>query len=366
MNLENALASDDVRVRHGDLAIEAAGTQQRGVKHVRPVCGGDEDDPLVGLEAVHLDEELVQRLLALVVAAAEARATMATDGVDLVDEDDAGRVLLGLLEHVADTAGADADEHLDEVRTRDGEEGDVGLAGDGASQQGLAGAGRADQQHAARDTAAETLELLRITQELHDLLQVLLGLVDARHILESDAAVGFGEELGLGLAEAHRLAAGALHLARHEDPDADEGEQRQPVDQQCHEPGIAVRRRLGGDLDVLLVEVLDQRRIVRRIGREGAATIAVVTGDLVPGDSDVMHLVGIDLVQQLAKGDVGRLLAPIARVLEQKNQRHHEKEDDHPKGEVPEIGVHFGLVSSVDVRGRSKMRLRPKATLLWS
>ena len=43
---------------------------------------------------------------------------------------------------------ADADEHLDEVGTGDGEERHVRLAGDGARQQRLAGAGRADQQHA--------------------------------------------------------------------------------------------------------------------------------------------------------------------------------------------------------------------------
>ena len=41
------------------------------------VGGGDENDALVGLEAVHLDEELVQRLLALVMAAAHAGAAMA-------------------------------------------------------------------------------------------------------------------------------------------------------------------------------------------------------------------------------------------------------------------------------------------------
>ena len=41
-----------------------------------------------GVEAVHLDEQLVERLLALVVAAAEAGAAVAADGVDLVDEDD--------------------------------------------------------------------------------------------------------------------------------------------------------------------------------------------------------------------------------------------------------------------------------------
>ena len=58
--------------------------------------------PSVELEAVHLDEELIERLLALVVAAAETGAPVPADGVDLVDEDDARRALLALLEHVAD------------------------------------------------------------------------------------------------------------------------------------------------------------------------------------------------------------------------------------------------------------------------
>ena len=173
VHLEDLLAADDVRVRHDDLAVETAGPQQRRVEHVGPVGGGDEDDALVRLEAVHLDQQLVQRLLALVVAAAEAGAAMAADRVDLVDEDDARRVLLGLLEHVAHAAGADADEHLDEVGARDGEERHVRLAGDGAGEQRLAGAGRADQQHAARDAAAEPLELLRVAQELDDLLRGL-------------------------------------------------------------------------------------------------------------------------------------------------------------------------------------------------
>ena len=44
--------------------------------------------PGLHVEAVHLDEQLVERLLALVVAAAEPGAAMTADGVDLVDEDD--------------------------------------------------------------------------------------------------------------------------------------------------------------------------------------------------------------------------------------------------------------------------------------
>ena len=128
MDLEDFLAAADIGVRHHDLAVEPARTQQGRVQHVGTVGRGDQDDAFIGFEAVHLDQELVERLFALVVAAAQASATVATDGVDLVDEDDAGRVLLGLFEHVADAGSTDADEHLDKVRTGDGEEGNIGLA----------------------------------------------------------------------------------------------------------------------------------------------------------------------------------------------------------------------------------------------
>ena len=104
MDLEDLLAAVDIRVRHDDLAVETARTQQRRVENVGTVGRGDQDDAFIGLEAVHLDQQLVERLLAFVIAAAQTGATMAADGVDFVDEDDAGRVLLGLLEHVADAA----------------------------------------------------------------------------------------------------------------------------------------------------------------------------------------------------------------------------------------------------------------------
>src|SRR3989441_1110779 len=160
-----------------DSPIEAARPQQRRVEHVGTVGRGDEDHALVGLEAVHLDEQLVEGLLALVVAAAQARAAVPADGVDLVDEDDAGSVLLALLEEVAHAARADAHEHLDEVGPGDAEERHSRLAGDGAGEQRLAGAGRAHQQHALGDAAAELGELLRVLEELDDLFQLVLGLV---------------------------------------------------------------------------------------------------------------------------------------------------------------------------------------------
>ncbi len=227
-------------IRHHDLTVEPARTQQRRIENVGTVGRGDQDDALVRLEAVHLDEELVQGLLALVIAAAETGAAMTADRVDFVDEDDAGRVLLRLLEHVAHAARADADEHLDEVGARDREERHIRLARDGARKKRLTGAGRADQQRALRDAAAEALEFLRVLQELDDFLELLLGLVDAGDVLEGDAAVALGQKPGLGLAEAHGLAAAALHLAQEVEPQAEDQEKRQPGHEQMRPEG---RRR---------------------------------------------------------------------------------------------------------------------------
>src|SRR5690606_14896376 len=212
------------------------------VEHVRAVGGGDDDHALAALEAVHLHQQLVEGLLALVVAAAEAGAAMAADRVDLVDEDDAGRVLLGLLEHVAHAAGADADEHLDEVGTGNGEERYLGLAGDGTGQQGLAGARRADHQHAARDLAAQALELAGVAQELDQLADLFLGLVAAGDIGQGHLDLALALQFRPRLAEAERaLAAALLHLPHHIDPEADQQGDRQEAHHQLPEQRTALR-----------------------------------------------------------------------------------------------------------------------------
>ncbi len=150
-----------IRRVHDDLAIEAAGPQQRRIEHVGPVGGGQHDHALVAGEAVHLGEDLVQRLLALVVAAHRAgAAARAADRVDLVDEDDRRRHLARLREQLAHAARADADDHLDELGGAGAEERHLGLARGGAREQRLAGARRAREQHALGRPRAEPAVLL--------------------------------------------------------------------------------------------------------------------------------------------------------------------------------------------------------------
>src|SRR6266404_1345779 len=101
VNLQDALASTNVRTRNYDTPIKSSGSKQGRIQNVRPIRRSDQDHAVVRFKPVHLYQQLIQGLLALVMSSAEARAAMATNSVNLVNEDDAGRILLALLEQIA-------------------------------------------------------------------------------------------------------------------------------------------------------------------------------------------------------------------------------------------------------------------------
>ena len=142
---EHALTALDVGRHDEHLAVEAAGAQQRRVELLEQVRGRDHDDAPAGGEAVHLDEQLVERLVLL---AGDVRAAAPADGVELVDEDDRRLVLARDREQAPDARGAEAGEHLDERGGRLGEELRAGLVRDRLGQQRLAGARRPVQEDA--------------------------------------------------------------------------------------------------------------------------------------------------------------------------------------------------------------------------
>ena len=226
VDFEDGFASVEGGEVHYDLAVEAAGAEEGGVEDVGAVGGGDDDDAFLGVEAVHFDEQGVEGLLAFVVAAANAGEAGAADGVNLVYEDDAGGVLFALLEHVADARGAYADEHFHEVGAGDGEEGDLGFAGDGAGDEGFAGAGWADEEYAFGDAAAEALELFGVAQEFDDFLDFFAGFVHAGDVLEGDFVGVARHEAGAGFAEAECAAGAAGHVAVEEVVDEGEDDQK--------------------------------------------------------------------------------------------------------------------------------------------
>src|SRR5579864_3520292 len=218
MYSKNLFPAAHVRPADNYSPIKAAWPQQCGIKHIRPVRSRHENDAFVRLEAIHLNQQLIQSLLPLVVTATEARASMTPDGVDLVDEDNARSILFALLKQVANPAGADADKHFYEIGTRDREEWNVGFACNRSSQQSFAGSRRSDKKHALGNASTQLLKLLRFAQEFDNLPQLFLGLIHAGHVLERDFLLLHRQQAGAALAEGQRLIAASLHLPDHEEP----------------------------------------------------------------------------------------------------------------------------------------------------
>src|SRR3989344_7759531 len=137
VDAQDSQTAAQIRLRQVDLAVKAAGAHERVVKDFRPVRGGHDDDAAVRLEAVHALQDLVQGLFALLVtAAARDPAALAGEAVNLVDEDDAGRLFARFLEEVAHAGRADADEHFHEAGAAGREERYARLAGDSSREQG--------------------------------------------------------------------------------------------------------------------------------------------------------------------------------------------------------------------------------------
>ncbi len=316
MDRQDLFATEQVGLVDHDLAVEAAGAQQRRVEDVGPVRRGDQDDARPHIETVHLDQQLVQRLLALVVTTAHAGAPVPSDGVDLVHEDDRGGVGLGLLEQVTDARGTDTDEHLDEVGAGDREERHAGLAGDGAGEQGLAGPGRAEQQRALGDLGAHGLELLGALEEVLDLAQLLDGLVGAGDVGEGDLRRVLVDHLGLGLAELHDAAATPLHLLHEEEEQPEDQHEGQQVEQQADQRARLLRVEV--DLDRAVLDQPGDLLAVDLLGvggreRDGLAAVDELAGDLEAAQADLQRL-ALELLS-LERSVTGQLEEPVERDL---------------------------------------------------
>src|SRR6266568_4610955 len=129
MDAQDGFAATSFRQIHRDLPVEAPRPQEGRIEHVRAVRGGQDDNGLIGLEAIQLHQQLLQRLFSFIIAGVSRCATArAPNRVDFIDKDDARSVLLGLLKEIAHAAGPHPDEEFDEVGPTGTIERDAGLA----------------------------------------------------------------------------------------------------------------------------------------------------------------------------------------------------------------------------------------------
>ncbi len=133
---------------------------------------------------------------------------MAADRVDFIDEDDAWCGLFGFVEEIADTACADADEHLDEIRAGDAVERDSSFASHGLGKKGLAGARVADEKDAFWKSRAIFGIFLRVFEVFDHLDHLGFLLIASSDVGEMNLRGVFAA--GWGLVEVHGLPVGSV------------------------------------------------------------------------------------------------------------------------------------------------------------
>ena len=89
--------------------------------------------------------------------------------------------------------------------------------------------GRADHQDAFGNAPAEFLKFLRVLQEFDQFGNLLLGFLNAGHVLESDLVLFLVQHAGAAFAETHRAFAGHFDLAENEEVQGGQNQdERQP------------------------------------------------------------------------------------------------------------------------------------------
>ncbi|KIR22283.1 hypothetical protein PFLU3_21630 [Pseudomonas fluorescens] len=330
---QDLFTATDIRQANHDLTVETARTQQCRVQHVRTVGRSDDDNAVIHFETIHLDQQLVEGLLTLIVTTTHAGATMATNGIDFIDKDDARSMFLGLFEHVANTTGTHADEHLDEVRAGNREERHLGLPGNRLGQQGFTGTRRTHHQHAARNTTTQALELARIAQKLYQFADFFLGFIATGNVSQGGLHLIFGEQARLALAEAHRPALAsrpALHLAHEEHEHGDNHQDREAGYQELC-PDTLLLRLLAFHDDLIIHQVADQPIVLncRTNGLEAVA-INALTGNHVAINRYALDLAILDLLDEVGIVEGLRLV----RAGEVVHHRHQDSRDDQPQDQI--------------------------------
>mmetsp|Transcript_39663 Transcript_39663/g.93452 ORF Transcript_39663/g.93452 Transcript_39663/m.93452 type:complete len:364 (+) Transcript_39663:685-1776(+) len=308
MHLEDGGASLDIRWLDLNLTIESARPDEGSVECVNAVCGGDHDNTIVDIEAVHFGQELVHSLLALVISLTEACASLPADGIDLINEDDAWRLLLGLLEDISDTGRANTHKELDELGCRGLDEWDTGLAGQSLGHERLSCSWWAREEHTLRDLRTHLDKSLRCLQEVNDLCQLRLCLINASYILKLHTCLRLNRHFRLALPGHSRHATGTHWAATTQKQQAGNHQEWEGNVTQDSQELIWLLWCLDIDANTSLLQLLNQTwSNTRKIDQEALRSLA--NFDLSKTSAAVfedLHPLHRALLEELQEAGVGR------------------------------------------------------------
>src|SRR5262249_38653970 len=117
MQAQDLLTAIQIGPIYQHLTIKTARTEESRIQNFRAIRGRQNADALARIETVHLDEQLIERLLTFVVPSHKRCGTARlAQSVEFIDEHDTGSHGLCLGEEVPHTRCPYPHNHLDELR----------------------------------------------------------------------------------------------------------------------------------------------------------------------------------------------------------------------------------------------------------
>mmetsp|Transcript_16893 Transcript_16893/g.29072 ORF Transcript_16893/g.29072 Transcript_16893/m.29072 type:complete len:407 (+) Transcript_16893:208-1428(+) len=316
VNAKDTSTSPEVGKVHSDLPVETSRTKECLIKNVNPVGGCNGDNSRVSIESIHLYQNLVNSLFPLIVSTSESSTTLTSDSIDLINEDNAGSVLLRLREDVTDTRRSNTNEHLNELRSRDGDEGHSSLTSNSLGKKGLTSTGRSIKDNSPWNSAAVLRVHLRLLQEINNLSQLQLGAIASSNILKVHASIRNHLNFGLGLTHSHGVSRSA-HTSGHSTAasttgeEKETGEERSRENERLSEITKATSGLVGGEdghINLVRSELSEEVRIVGEGLKLDACSISVHSKKLgsICGEGDLFNAVAIDKLKEVRITNVNR------------------------------------------------------------
>src|SRR5690242_1340642 len=150
------------------------------------ISSSNEDDTSRLIESIEIVQKLVEGLTVVV---GIARLALATDCIELVDEDDSRSLSAGSSEELTNALRTNTDVDLIEFGSRHIEERNTSFTGNSTCEQCLTSTRGTNEQNTLRQSATQLVVALRMLQKVDDIKKLFLGLITAVYVAESSVLV---------------------------------------------------------------------------------------------------------------------------------------------------------------------------------
>ena len=129
MNLQDLHTSLQVRLIYDNSTVKTSRTKKRLIQNLRTVRSTQYQNTLRSIETIHLRQQLVQRLLTLLITSTVFTVTASPNGINFIDKNNTWCILGCFLKQISYTGSSDTDIQFNKVRSGKREERHLGFSG---------------------------------------------------------------------------------------------------------------------------------------------------------------------------------------------------------------------------------------------